>query len=76
MLTDRVEANSHGPEQFICYHSEPLRAMFNGEFEEGQTQTLTLEYLNVEVFELFLQWLYTQHLEPRTTYPTRSSDST
>ncbi|KAH6875204.1 hypothetical protein BKA58DRAFT_409709 [Alternaria rosae] len=45
----------------ICYHSEYFRAAFNGrwkEFEEG----VTLEDVEVKVFNLFVHWLYAKKL--------------
>ena len=46
--------------EFICHHSPYFDAAFNGEFVEGQTQTLDLEDVRPYVFEVFINWIYTQ----------------
>ena len=40
-----------------------LKAAFNSEFVEGETQTYRLEDIGKEAFSMFVRWLYTQKLE-------------
>jgi len=49
--------------EFACYYSPVLRAAFNSEFIEGQTQTYRLEETTEGTFRFLMQWLYTQRLE-------------
>jgi hypothetical protein len=58
--------------QLITFYSPFFDRAFNGAFLEGQTQTMTLgEEIPVDIFGLFVHWLYTQQLchtglEPRS----------
>ncbi|RYN21299.1 hypothetical protein AA0113_g5373 [Alternaria arborescens] len=45
----------------ICHHSEYFRVAFNGLWQESD-KGLTLEDVEIEVFNLFVHWLYTQEL--------------
>jgi len=45
---------------FIMSYSPFFKAAFDGPFEEGTTQTMRLEDVETEPFELFVQWLYSQ----------------
>ncbi|KAF8852848.1 hypothetical protein BDZ45DRAFT_749143 [Acephala macrosclerotiorum] len=47
---------------FICHHSPFFKAAFNGPYLEGQSQSITLEDLDANVFALFVEWLYTQNV--------------
>ncbi|KAE9376553.1 hypothetical protein N431DRAFT_452967 [Stipitochalara longipes BDJ] len=46
--------------EFICYHSSFFSATFNGDFEEGKTQTMKLDGIDPHAFGLLVDWLYTQ----------------
>lgn len=48
---------------YAVAYSQFLRAAFNGKFVEGQTQTMTLEDVEIETFGLFVHWLYFQKVE-------------
>ncbi|TVY44557.1 hypothetical protein LOCC1_G003359 [Lachnellula occidentalis] len=48
--------------EFICHYSPYFDAAFNGDFIEGQTQTLDLNDFWPTIFELFIDWIYTQNL--------------
>ena len=45
----------------ICHHSEYFRAAYNGRWKEAD-EGVTLEDVEVEVFNIFVHWLYTQQL--------------
>ncbi|TVY92543.1 hypothetical protein LAWI1_G001527 [Lachnellula willkommii] len=52
--------------EFACHYSPVLKAAFNSDFIEGQTQTYILEDIGehgIESFTLFVEWLYTQKLD-------------
>ncbi|TVY41599.1 hypothetical protein LOCC1_G007765 [Lachnellula occidentalis] len=52
--------------EFACHYSPVLKAAFNSDFIEGQTQTYVLEDIGpygIETFTLFVKWLYTQKLD-------------
>jgi hypothetical protein len=49
--------------EFACHYSPVLKAAFNSQFIEGQTQTYRLEDTTEGTFRLFVQWLYYQQLE-------------
>lgn len=46
--------------EFACHYSPVLKATFNSNFIEGQTQTYNLDDIEVEVVRLLVHWLYTQ----------------
>jgi hypothetical protein len=48
---------------FICYYSEFFAVAFNGQFKEGQTQSMTLDDIDPEAFALLVDWLYYQRIE-------------
>lgn len=48
----------HVYKNFACYWSPVFDAAFNGNFKEGESQTYDLPDVRIEVFELFLQWIY------------------
>jgi hypothetical protein len=51
------------PKQLITFYSPFFDRAFNGTFLEGQTQTMTLgEDIPVDIFGLFVHWLYTRQL--------------
>ena len=67
MVTVNVSFGADGDKQeflvykkFICYYSPFFDAAFNGRFEEGETQSIDIDYVKPEVFGLFFNWLYTQ----------------
>jgi hypothetical protein len=45
----------------ICHHSEYFRAAYSGRWKESD-EGVTLEDVEVEVFNLFVHWLYTQEM--------------
>ena len=49
--------------EFICHHSEFFAAEFNGQFQEGQTQAMTLDDIDPDAFGLLVDWLYTQRVD-------------
>jgi hypothetical protein len=49
--------------EFACHYSPVLKAAFNSQFIEGQTQTYRLKDTTEGIFRLFVQWLYYQQLE-------------
>jgi hypothetical protein len=80
MVTVNVSLHENAPKQpflihknFICHYSPYFDAAFNGNFVEGETQTLDLEDTHPEVFGVFVQWLYTQQIiEPEESQRTLS----
>jgi hypothetical protein len=44
-----------------------LRAAFNSNFIEGQTQTYTLENVDIKAFPLVVQWMYSKTFRPYLT---------
>jgi hypothetical protein len=53
----------------ICHHSPYFKAAFNLEFDEAKTGTMKLPEISVEIFQLFLGWLYTQKLRDESMPP-------
>jgi hypothetical protein len=49
--------------EFACHYSAVLKAAFDSEFIEGQTQTYRLDDTTEEAFRLYVQWLYFQQLK-------------
>ncbi|KAI4641159.1 hypothetical protein J4E93_008037 [Alternaria ventricosa] len=47
----------------ICHHSEYFRAAFNGRWKESD-EGVTLEDVEVDVFNLFVHWLYAEEIPP------------
>jgi hypothetical protein len=47
---------------FACHASPVLRAAFNSDFVEGQTQRYILEDTTEGAFRLFSEWIYTQNI--------------
>jgi hypothetical protein len=47
---------------FVCHASPVLRAAFNSNFFEGQTQRYVLEDTTEVAFHLFSEWVYTQNI--------------
>ncbi|KAF8852846.1 hypothetical protein BDZ45DRAFT_558213, partial [Acephala macrosclerotiorum] len=43
----------------ICHHSPFFKAAFTGSFVEAQEQSMDLEDVEVPIFTLFVDWLYT-----------------
>ena len=44
--------------EWICFHSPFFSSAFNGDFEEGQTQTMTLVDVDPELFAIMVHWIY------------------
>jgi hypothetical protein len=53
--------------EVACLYSPVLKAAFNSQFIEGQTQTYTIDDTTKEVFQLLVQWFYGQKFEPFAT---------
>ncbi|CAN9287935.1 hypothetical protein AA0119_g8053 [Alternaria tenuissima] len=51
----------------ICHHSEYFRVAFNGLWQESD-KGVTLEDVEIEVFNLFVHWLYTQELPKNMSF--------
>lgn len=49
--------------EVISYHSPFFKAAFESSMIEGQTQRMTLEDIDSEVFGLLVHWLYTLEIE-------------
>jgi hypothetical protein len=47
----------------VASYSPVLKAAFNSDFVEGQTQTYNLEDTTPDVFQLLVQWLYTKSIQ-------------
>jgi hypothetical protein len=47
----------------VCHHSPVLKAAFNGNFIEGQTQTYRIEDTSPGAFRMFTRWIYDQDLD-------------
>ncbi|KAE8856744.1 hypothetical protein PTNB73_09466 [Pyrenophora teres f. teres] len=52
----------------ICHHSEYFHTAYEGQkgLWENPDQSVTLEDVNVDVFNLFVHWLYTQDIPCKT----------
>ncbi|PMD39700.1 hypothetical protein L207DRAFT_583558 [Hyaloscypha variabilis F] len=48
----------------VASYSPVLKAAFDSDFLEGQTQTYNLEEASIEAFQLVTQWLYRQAINP------------
>ncbi len=48
---------------FVCHYSPVLKAAFNSDFLEGQTQTYRFEETTEGALRLFVHWIYTQDLD-------------
>ncbi|TAQ88416.1 hypothetical protein B7494_g3286 [Chlorociboria aeruginascens] len=46
----------------VCQVSPPLKAAFNSQFIEGQTQTYRLDDVKPKVFQLLMQWFYSRKI--------------
>jgi hypothetical protein len=49
--------------EFACHYSPVLKAAFNSNFVEGQTQTYRLQETTERAVRLLVQWFYTQKLD-------------
>jgi hypothetical protein len=47
---------------FLTYHSEYFRAALNGSWKEAEDRVVTLEDVEPDAFEVFVDWLYTQQI--------------
>jgi hypothetical protein len=54
--------NLHIHKDFICYYSPFFDAAFNGNFQEGQTQTMKFDDVDVTAFGVLSDWFYTQKI--------------
>jgi len=53
--------------EVVCLYSPVLKAAFNSNFMEGQTQTYTLEDCDDTAFRFIVQWMYRQSITPPAT---------
>jgi hypothetical protein len=66
---DEVVAIAIGPEKklyhihkdLFCHHSEYFRTAYNGRWKEAE-DGVVLEDVEVEIFNIFVHWLYAQKL--------------
>jgi BTB/POZ domain len=49
--------------EFVCHHSPVLKAAFNSNFMEGETQTYRLEEISSSAFRLLVQWFYNEEFD-------------
>lgn len=49
---------------FACFYSPVLKAAFESEFIEGQTQTFRLSDYDADTVQLFVYWVYSQEVSP------------
>jgi hypothetical protein len=61
--------NLHIHKDFICYYSPFFDAAFNGNFKEGQTQTMEFDDVDVTAFGILSGWLYTQNISDSGEWP-------
>lgn len=47
------------PKDLLCHYSSYFKAVFDDHFNETQELTLVLEDVEIEPFELLIQWFYT-----------------
>lgn len=47
---------------FLCHYSPFFNAAFNGRFIEGETQEMTLEDVETDIFDLLVRWVYEQRI--------------
>lgn len=59
ILVGAEKKSYHVHKDIICCYSEYFRAAYNGRWKEAK-EGVTLEDVEVEVFNLFVHWLYTQ----------------
>jgi len=48
--------------EWICFHSPFFSSAFNGKFEEGKTQTMTLVDVDPELFAIVAHWIYSKEV--------------
>jgi len=56
-----LKHNLHIHKDNICYYSPFFDAAFNGNFQEGQTQTMEFDDVDVTAFGVLSGWLYSVH---------------
>ncbi|KAE9374852.1 hypothetical protein N431DRAFT_222563 [Stipitochalara longipes BDJ] len=49
--------------EFVCHHSPVLKAAFNSNFMEGESQTYRLEEVSASAFRLLVQWFYNEEFD-------------
>lgn len=49
--------------EFVCHHSPVLKAAFNSNFMEGETQTYRLDEISSSAFRLLVQWFYNEEFD-------------
>lgn len=54
--------------ELLTYYSPFFSATLDGAFAEGLSQVVKLKEERLEIFEFFVHWLYTQHLEDAGLY--------
>jgi len=49
--------------EFACHHSPVLKAAFNSNFIEEESQTYRLEEISASAFRLLVQWFYNEEFD-------------
>lgn len=62
--------------EFACYYSPVLRAAFESNLLEGQTQKYRLEDVSIDAFRLLVMWLYSQDIEAPPISPQTETEFT
>lgn len=55
----------------LCFYSDFFRAALNGSFKEAKDRRIELPEVDIDVFEAFQVWLYTQNLPKNEVVPTK-----
>src|ERR1700743_293994 len=53
-------------QDLICHFSKYFNAAFNGSFAEATSKEINLPDVEVQIFEIFVGWLYMQKLDVKT----------
>lgn len=59
--SSKVKFSVH--KEMLCGVSSFFKSALNGSFREGREQTITLPEDDPDIFDLFVQWLYTKNYE-------------
>ncbi|KAE9374856.1 hypothetical protein N431DRAFT_481996 [Stipitochalara longipes BDJ] len=64
-LVGKNEERFNVHKEFACHYSPVLKAAFNSNFIEGQTQTYRLEDMRPSAFRLLAKWFYSERIDLR-----------
>jgi hypothetical protein len=67
--TAKVQYTLH--KDLLCFYSDFFRAALNGSFKEATEHRIELPEVQIDVFEAFQVWLYTQSLPRNEIVPTK-----